>query len=82
MLTECAAVEIYKMKIALLRCKKSLWGQSRLVAKLFGVNSRTVKYIWNRQTWGHATEHLCEGESEFQEPSASFGYSKSVKQNG
>ncbi len=66
MLTECAAVEIYKMKIALLRCKKSIWGQTRSVAKLFGVNSRTVKYVWNRQTWGHATEHLWGSESEIE----------------
>jgi hypothetical protein len=69
MLTEYAAVEIYKMKLALLqqrtKCEPaSIWGKSRSVAKLFGVNTRTVKYVWNRQTWGHATEHLWEQESE------------------
>ena len=72
MLTECAAVEIYKMKIALLQERKnnehfSIWGKTRSVAKLFGVNSRTVKYVWNRQTWGHATEHLWATESDLQE---------------
>ncbi len=63
MLTECAAVEIYKMKIALLQHREkdapvSIWGKTQRVAKLFGVSSRTVKYVWNRQTWGHATAHL------------------------
>jgi hypothetical protein len=74
MLTERAAVEIYKMKITLLQQRRkservSIWGKTRSVAKLFGVNSRTVKYVWNRQTWGHATEHLWEQESELQESS-------------
>ena len=78
MLTERAAVEIYKMKIDLvLRRQKnkpvSIWGQTRSVAKLFGVNTRTVKNIWNRQTWAHATEHLWESESELHESSYSIG---------
>jgi hypothetical protein len=72
MLTECAAVEIYKMKLNLLQPRKtkqpvSIWGQTRSVAKLFGVSSRTVKYVWNRQTWSHATDHLWASESEIQE---------------
>ncbi len=62
------------MKISLL-CQKnepvSIWGRTRSVAKLFGVNSRTVKYVWNRQTWGYATEHLWELESELQASSYS-----------
>jgi hypothetical protein len=79
MLTECAAVEIYKMKIALLQQRKgnepfSIWGKTRSVANLFGVNSRTVKYVWNRQTWGHATEHLWASESEIQESTDSRRY--------
>jgi hypothetical protein len=85
MLTVCAAVEIYKMKLALLEQQSrknnspvSIWGQTRSVAKLFGVNSRTVKYIWNRQTWGHATEHLWECESELHR-SCSFGLKQVTK---
>ena len=34
------------------------------MAKLFGVNTRTVKYVWNWQTWSYATEHLWASESE------------------
>ena len=62
------------MKIDLLRGKNaqaSIWGQTRTVAKLFGVNSRTIKYVWNRQTWSHATEYLWASESELQESSES-----------
>ena len=79
MLTENDAVEIYKMKIALqnstgLRSERldsvsqSLWGKTRPVAKLFGTNVRTVKYIWNRKTWSHATKHLWSMESQFESP--------------
>jgi hypothetical protein len=69
MLTEGAAVEIYKMKIALQQQRHnnapvSIWGKTRSVARMFGVNSRTVKYVWNRLTWSHATEHLWASESE------------------
>ncbi len=71
MLSEHAAVEIYRMKIALQHQRQnnapiSMWGKTRSVAKMFGVNSRTVKYIWNRQTWSHATEHLWASELESQ----------------
>jgi hypothetical protein len=66
MLTEGDAVEIYKMKLEVLSQAsipsaseaRSLWGKTRMVSKMFGVNTRTIKYIWNRQTWTHATEHL------------------------
>jgi hypothetical protein len=79
MLTMGDAVSIYKMKIALQNptgtrsgClgSQSLWGKTRPVAKLFGTNPRTVKYIWNRMTWVHATKHLWPMEAEFR-PSAS-----------
>ena len=73
MLTEHDAVAIYQMKINLQHQigmdpasrnqLVSLWGQSGPVSKLFGVSSRTVKYIWNRQTWAHATNHLWTEES-------------------
>ena len=69
MLSERAAVEIYKMKIALQRrhAPESMWGKTRSVARIFGVNTRTVKYIWNRQTWRNATEYLWVSELETQE---------------
>ena len=72
MLCEQDAVAIYQTKIALLheislaissrKQVSSLWGQTGPVSKRFGVSSRTVKYIWNRQTWAHATNHLWPNE--------------------
>ena len=63
------AVGIPLMKIALQNpiglhserldsASRSLWGKTRPVAKLFGTNVRTVKYIWNRKTFSHATKYL------------------------
>ena len=79
MLTESDAVGIYKMKVALQNpmglhserldsASRSLWGKTRPVAKLFGTNVRTVKYIWNRKTWMHATKHLWSIDSPFISP--------------
>ena len=72
MLSEGDAVTIYQTKISLLheisldissqKRMSSLWGQTGPVSKRFGVSSRTVKYIWNRQTWAHATNHLWPNE--------------------
>ena len=73
MLTVKDAVEIYKIKIALQEQMRnrsartemmSLWGKTSPVAKMFGVKPRTVKYIWNRHTWAHATKHLWASESD------------------
>ena len=73
MLSEQDAIVIYEEKISLLRgismdapSRKqlsSLWGQTGPVSRKFGVSSRTVKYIWNRQTWAHATNHLWPNEA-------------------
>ena len=75
MLTGSDAVGIYKMKLVMQNQNKglhssclesnSLWGKTRPVAKLFGTNIRTVKYIWNRKTWAHATKHLWAMETIF-----------------
>ena len=74
MLTEREAVAIYEIKIELkyqiiLECFSpsnfsSLWGKTGPISKRYGVSSRTVKYIWNRQTWTHATNHLWPDEPE------------------
>jgi hypothetical protein len=73
MLTEREAAEIYEMKLALQNqirhssaCSDalSMWGKTGPVAKVFGVKPRTVKYIWNRQTWVQATKHLWASEAE------------------
>ena len=74
MLTEREAVAIYEIKIELkyqiiLECLSpsnfsSLWGKTGPISKRYGVSSRTVKYIWNRQTWTHATNHLWPDEPE------------------
>ena len=73
MLSEQDAVVIYQEKISLLQkiCHTvssrkqvaSLWGQTGPISKRFGVSSRTVKYIWNRQTWAYATNHLWPSEA-------------------
>jgi uncharacterized protein YjcR len=81
MLTVKEAVEIYKMKISLQNQIRhrltradflSLWGKTSPVAKMFGVKPRTVKYIWNRHTWAHATKHLWASESGLEETSKSL----------
>ena len=76
MLTESEAVAIYEIKIQLKyrimaefsspRNFSSLWGQTGPISKRYGVSSRTVKYIWNRQTWAHVTNHLWPDEPEIE----------------
>ena len=69
MLTEQAAIEIYKYKLALIDNTKSdpkdayirhvsVRGRSAPLSKLYGVSARTIRDIWNRQTWGYATSPL------------------------
>ena len=29
-----------------------------LLARMYGVSSKTIRDIWNRKTWANATEHL------------------------
>ncbi len=70
MLTVSDAVGIYKMQTGFHSEfhdseSRSLWEKTRPVAKLFGTNVRTVKYIWNRKTWSHATKHLWPTEAQF-----------------
>ena len=81
MLTEGDAVAIYEMKLAILADAasslaanepRSLWGKTREVSKRFGVNTRTIKYIWNHQTWTHATQHLWPQERESRHFSSSM----------
>ena len=70
MLTKEDAIKIYEIKITWKTelCKgkpcQSLRGQSGPVSKLFGVSSRTVRDIWNRQTWAHATNILWSSEQD------------------
>ncbi len=33
-------------------------GQSARVSAMYGVTSRTIRDIWNRQSWAYATRHL------------------------
>ena len=64
MLTAADAVKIYELMLSWKADlskgihTKSLRGKSLPVSKLFGVSSRTVRDIWNRQTWTIATNHL------------------------
>ena len=69
MLTEQDAIEIYKYKMAI-SCAKakndvvdSLRGKSVSVSKMYEISPRTVRDIWNRQTWTNATSHLWKDES-------------------
>jgi hypothetical protein len=67
-LSPVQAREIYQCKLKLLQpnasdpCLKSmvlkLKGQSVPVAACFGVSPKTVRDIWNRRTWAHATHDL------------------------
>ena len=64
-LSEEQAVEIYKEKLAFLRkpagtrCKtESLRGKSTVTSSKFYVSPKTVRDIWNRRTWQHATSFL------------------------
>ena len=70
MLTEQDAVKIYQFQVTWkaelsrgVPCR-SLRGQSGPISRLFGVSSRTVRDIWNRQTWAYATKNLWTQEPE------------------
>ena len=87
MLTDIQVVEIYERKIALLSRSMSLQpgdsvssslpvrGKSKSVAKLYGVSSRTIRDIWNRQTWGVTTSYLWDRE-------VAHGFDGSKQDNG
>jgi hypothetical protein len=73
MLTEQQAIEIYQHKLIFLTkpeyssasshsCSLSLRGKSSPLSKFYGVSPRTIRDIWNRQTWGYATNHLWQND--------------------
>jgi hypothetical protein len=72
-LNAAQAQEIYRYKILLLQpnnigsCLQSaqskMRGQSVPVAERYGVSPKTVRDIWNRQTWVDATEKLWDEDS-------------------
>ena len=77
MLSESKVVEIYEHKLSLLAKRRtaataapelsslmSLRGESSSIAAAYGVSSRTIRDIWNRQTWAVTTKHLWLQESE------------------
>ena len=70
-------VEIYEHKLSLLAKRRtaaaaapelssvlSLRGESSSVAAAYGVSSRAIRDIWNRQTWTVTTRHLWLQETE------------------
>ena len=98
MLTESKVVEIYKHKLSLLAKKctaaatstkmsssMSLRGESSSIAATYGVSSRAIRDIWNRQTWAVTTRHLWLQESEiavtvdFSDASVDFSDASIVK---
>ena len=68
MLDEQQVVEIYMAKLALrAHCRKNaptnnkmkgIRGQSGHVSAMYGVTPRTIRDIWNHQSWAYATRHL------------------------
>ncbi len=72
MLTMYDAIEIYKLKIAMLKpqsfksCLQDMDSrikeQSNVVAVSLGVSAKTVRDIWNHRSWATATGHLWETE--------------------
>jgi hypothetical protein len=74
MLNEQQVVEIYMAKLALRAHSRNnapgtnkmqgIKGQSGHVSAMYGVTSRTIRDIWNRQSWAYATRHLWNLESQ------------------
>ncbi len=74
MLNEQQVVEIYMAKLALrahsrnnapgTNKMKGITGQSGHVSAMYGVTSRAIRYIWNRQSSAYATRHLWHLESQ------------------
>ncbi len=68
MLSEQQVVEIYMAKLALrahsrddapdANKKVFIKGQSGRVSAMYGVTPRTIRDIWNHQSWAYATRHL------------------------
>ncbi len=64
MLKEQQVVEIYMAKLALQAQRRenatdtNIKGQSFRVSVMYGVTSRAIRDIWNRQSWAYATRHL------------------------
>jgi hypothetical protein len=68
MLGEQQVVAIYKAKLALRAQSRDnspdtkkmqlIKSQSARVAVMYGVTPRTIRDIWNRQSWIYATRHL------------------------
>ena len=77
-LNAAQAQEIYRCKIQLLQpltldlslqtAQSRMRGQSVPVANRFGVSPKTVRDIWNRQTWAYATEELWDEEASLSSP--------------
>ena len=68
MLQEQQVVEIYMAKLALQAQRRgdppdknnmqAIKGHSISFSTMYGVTSRTIRDIWNRQSWAYATRHL------------------------
>ena len=68
MLQEQQVVEIYMAKLALQAQRRDdasdtnkiqgIKGHSIRVSSMYGVTPRTIRDIWNRQSWAYATRHL------------------------
>ncbi len=92
-LSTVQAREIYKCKLELLRPNTTescsdlglkgivlkLRGQSAPVAECFGVSPKTVRDVWNRRTWAHATHDMWGHESDHR-PSVEVRLSLSMRQ--
>jgi hypothetical protein len=64
-LSKASAFEIYRLQIkvlmqrsSLLQSSASMNQQSVHASKLFGASPKTIRDIWSRRTWQHATDML------------------------
>ena len=65
-LTAEQAVEIYQKRSMAIDSQATSSCRSNEVAELYGVNSKTIRDIWNRATWVKATRSVWTAEEEAQ----------------
>ena len=56
--TEQVAIDIYKYKLARKSLSSDPHFKSKRLSIFLGVSAKTVKAIWSRRSWAHATRHL------------------------
>jgi hypothetical protein len=57
-LNKLLAFQIYQCKLSSESKPAAMKGWSAEVGRWFDVNAKTVRDVWNRRTWAHATRPL------------------------